>query len=296
MKYEDAMAIRDDYYEISEPSVDDDFAFTEALGELIRESGHPRYMAELAWFYCGRKRFDLEEKYLLMAAECGYGPAFEELGYMYYFGQNGEKDFAKAFEYYTKGAQPDEYGNEGSLWCVYKLADMYRFGCYVAKDVGRYREMIEEAYGKVKNARTLGEPFPEIAYRLAGIRAEQGREQEALTLLRKAKRFLAERLSYDPFWGHIEVMGRIVLMMHRLAPSGGVKADFYDLFFLTQRPGSYALTRMGQPLVLSVTQDSEGLAIEFCGRYYRDFADLCGKASVDGRRVTEIYDELTISV
>ena len=48
-------------------------------------------MCELGWFYCSKKKFDLEIKYLEMAAEYGYLPAMEELGYMWYYGQHGEK-------------------------------------------------------------------------------------------------------------------------------------------------------------------------------------------------------------
>ena len=327
MKFKDALAIRDDFHELSVPSADEEFAYTEAMAMLIESTGEPKYMAELAWFYCDRKRFDLEEKYLTMAAECGFGPAFEELGYMYYFGQNGVKDYRKAFECFTKGAEPDRFGNEGSLWCRYKLADMYRFGCFVEKDEARYREMIEEAYGLVKSARRLSEPYPEIAYRLAGIRAEQGESAVAVALLRRAKAFLAERLSYDAFWGHIEVMGRIVRLLYELTPFDEDEADFYDLFHLTRTPGRYGITRAGKSLVLDVNADFanggaagttaaeagtagttaaetgsagtgasqyesvRGAAIECEGRFYRDFADLCGKMKIDGRRVTELYDE-----
>lgn len=291
MKYEDAMAIKQDFYEISEPTADDEFLFTEALGELIEMTKDPKNMAELAWFYCGRKRFDLEQKYLEMAAECGYGPAFEELGYMYYYGQNGDKDYAKAFECYSKGAEPDRYGNEGSLWCKFKIADMYRYGCHVAQDENKYRELIEEAYEAVKNPIYLNEPYPEIAYRLAGIRADQGETEEAITLLRRGKRFMAERLSYDAFWGNLEVMGRIVRKMYQLTPFDADEADFYDLFHLTQTPGVYSFTRNRCTTLLIVSGEGEDRAIECEGRFYRDFADFCAKATVDGRKVTELYDE-----
>ena len=66
---------------------------------------------------------------------------------------------------------------------------MYRFGCSVEKDEDKYREMIEDAYEQVKDPRFLNDPFPEISLRLAGIRADQGRKDEAIELLKKAKRF-----------------------------------------------------------------------------------------------------------
>ena len=122
-----ALKALQEYYDIKNPTPDDEFKFTEALGYLIEETKNPKYMCELGWYYCSKKRFDLEIKYLEMAAEYGYLPAMEELGYMWYYGQHGEKDYDKAFYYFSKGAEGD--GTNGNLWCKYKLADMYRVGC-----------------------------------------------------------------------------------------------------------------------------------------------------------------------
>ena len=106
MTITDALRFRQDFYDKQDPSADEEFMFTEAMGTLIQETKKPEYMAELAWFYCGRKQFATEKKYLEMAAECGYGPAHEELGYMWFHGQHGEKDYKKAFEYFSKGRSP----------------------------------------------------------------------------------------------------------------------------------------------------------------------------------------------
>jgi TPR repeat protein len=101
----DALKALQDYYDTKNPTADDEFKFTEALGYLIEETKNPKYMTELGWYYCSKKRFDLEIKYLEMAAEYGYLPAMEELGYMWYYGQHGEKDYDKAFYYFSKGAE-----------------------------------------------------------------------------------------------------------------------------------------------------------------------------------------------
>ena len=233
MNCNEAMMAIVNYYDLTNPSEDDDFIFTESLGYLIEETKDPKYMCELGWYYSSKKRFDLEIKYLEMAAEYGYLPAMEELGYMWYYGQHGEKDYEKAYFYFSKGAE----GENGSLWCKYKLADMYRFGCSVEKDEKKYREMIEAAYEEVKDPQFLGDPFPEICLRLAGIRIEDGKKEEAVKLLRDGKEFLAERLSADPFWGHIEVMGRIIRLLYEITPYEENKSDFYDLFYLTDQPG-----------------------------------------------------------
>ncbi len=138
MTIADALRIRSDYFMNDNPTEEEEFLYTEALDLLINETKKPAYMTELGWFYCERKRFDLELKYLEMAAEFGDMDAMEELGYMYYYGQHGEKDYAKAYECFKKGAQS---GNEVSKhWCRYKIADMYHYGYHVEKDEKKYRE------------------------------------------------------------------------------------------------------------------------------------------------------------
>ncbi len=289
MNNTEALKALNEYYDIKNPSADDEFKFTEALGYLIEETKDPKYMCELGWYYCSKKRFDLEIKYLEMAAEYGYLPAMEELGYMWYYGQHGEKDYDKAFYYFSKGAEDK---SRGSLWCKYKLADMYRFGCSVEKDEEKYRKMIEDAYEEVKDPKYLNDPFPEISLRLAGIRADEGKTDEAFRLLKNAKRFMAERLSVEAFWGHIEVMGRIVRFMYELKNLDDNKVDFYDLFYLTQKSGKYALYYGKKKYALEVVDEDGEKAIRFNDKWYKCFEDLCQKAAIDGNKVTNIYDEI----
>ncbi len=316
------------YYDIENPTADDEFIYTESLKIMITETKDPKYMAELAWFYCDRKRFDLEIKYLEMAAECVYGPACEKLGYMWYFGQHGEKDYKKAFEYFTTGSETDKYGNEGSLWAKYKLADMYRFGLSVEKNEEKYRDLIEEAYEKVKHPVYLNEPFPEISLRMAGILSTEGRIDEAMQMLRDAKRFMAERLLRDAFWGHIEVMGRIVRFFYKLKASCEAEIpfkmpephwDFYDLFYLTEEPGTYVLSYLDrntekkirieavldeetdsskdqgkaptENLAETATISNPHIAIKYDGKWFRNFNEFCSKARLSDRKFTTIYDE-----
>lgn len=161
MQISEAIGRLNDYYNYDNPKESDRILYVESLEYLIAETKDPKYMTELAWYYCDMKRFDLEIKYLEMAAEYGYLPAYEELGYMYYYGQHGVQDYKKAFECFTKGAEGKD--GEGSKWCRFKLADMYRFGCYVEKDEQKYREIIEQLFTEIKSPCRLSNPFPEIA-------------------------------------------------------------------------------------------------------------------------------------
>ena len=289
MNYADARRTVQDFYDLKNPSESDEFRYTEALTYLIEKTKEPEYMYDLGWYYCSKKNFDLERKYMEMAAECGCKPAMEELGYMWYYGQHGEQDYDKAFYYFSKGAESSN-GNV-NLWCKYKLADMYRYGCSVEKDEDKYREIIEEAYEQVKAPDHLNDPFPEISLRLAGIREEQGKQEEAAGLLKRAKRFMAERLSMEVFWGHVEVMGRIVRYLYKLRPFNQESADFYDLFYLTQMPGQYEFLYKGKKIRIEAAQEDGEIRIRYDGKWYRSFEDFCLKAEIGNSRFTSIYDE-----
>ncbi|MCR4762893.1 MAG: hypothetical protein K5696_05125 [Lachnospiraceae bacterium] len=283
MTIAEASQIEQDFMDTSSPTEDQEFLYTEALGFLIEETKNPKYMYNLGWHYCTKKRFDLEIKYLEMAAEYNFGPALEELGYMWYYGQHGEKDYKKAFEYFSRGADIAHEEYPRSLWCKYKLADMYHNGYAVEKDEKRYRKIIEEAYEEVKDPQYLNEPFPEIAWRYAGILAGDGDKDKAYSLLEQAKSFLAERISLESFWGYIDTMGRIVNNMYELKPLNKDMFNFYDLFFLANEPGIWEFTYNGKTYRIEATDD-EDRAIRFEGRYYRDFSELCQKAAIDGER------------
>jgi hypothetical protein len=172
---------------------------------------------------------------------------------------------------------------------------MYRFGCFVKKDEARYCRMIEEVYEEIKNPARLNQPFPEVCLRLAGIRDEQGRRDEAIDLLVKAKKFMAERLSLDPFWGHIEVMGRIVRYLDKISfylPPRFPSNDFYHFFIFTETPGRYYMSYRGRRLEIEVTEENGEKAIGYDGKWYRSFEDFCSRAEVNGKKFTSVYDEI----
>ena len=125
-----AKNIIEEYY--ADVSNGDEVMLVEALEYLIDKTKEAKYMHELAWYYASIKRVDLEEKYLMMAAEYDYGPALMELGYIYYYGQNGVVDYKKAYQNFKKGSK--FCGELDKYWCKYKLADCYHNGYYVKKN------------------------------------------------------------------------------------------------------------------------------------------------------------------
>ena len=175
------------------------------------------------------------------------------------------------------------------MWSEYKLADMYRYGCYVDKDEEMYKKLIRAAYEKIKRPNRLNDPYPEITYRMAGILAEEGKKTAAVMMLKSAKKFMAERLSYDPFWGHIEVMERIIRLMYSLTNVDTTKLDIYDIFGVISPNTGYSFKIGNKKYKIGV--DAEG-AVKFDGIWYRNYKDFIQKATIGNEKITKVYDEL----
>ena len=162
---------------------EEEFEYTEALGFMIAETADPRYMMSLGGYYYGQRNFELALKYYDMAAALDYEEANECLGYVWYYGRTGEKDYEKAFKYFSAAAE------KGNPVARYKIADMYHYGYYVEKNEDEYERIIESLYEEISHPEKLTSiismeyyPQPGIYYRLARIRAAEGRISEAICL------------------------------------------------------------------------------------------------------------------
>ena len=287
MNITEAMQIEREFYDKQTLTEDEIFAFTEALGFLIRETKHPGYMMELGGFYYEEKHFDLALKYYEMAAECHDPNADLCLGYIWYYGRTGKRDFEKAFHYYTRSMEG------GSLQAAYKVADMYKNGYYVEKDYDRYCAIIEGLYPRIKNAMYLNDPLPEIFTRLARIRMEQNRGDEAEDLLLQARDFLAQRISDHPFFGDLNIMKWLEEDLQKLGRKPEEdEFDLFDLFTVLREPATVHF-RCGRTdhEVRSVMEDGE-CVICFDGKWFRQADDFFAKAQTDGKLLTSIYQEL----
>ena len=157
-------------------------------------------MVELGASYYEDRRFDLALKYYELAAEYGNVYAISDLGYIWYYGRTGEKDYEKAFHYFDTARQM------GDLIAAYKVADMYKNGYYVEKDTERYKKIIEDLYLKIKDTPYFDDPLPEIFIRLAKIRSEEENKEEALRLYDRARKVLSKRIQAHPFFGDRNIM------------------------------------------------------------------------------------------
>lgn len=260
---------------------DEEFEFTEALEFMIKETADPRYMMELGGYYYGQKIFDLALKYYEMAAVTGFEPANECLGYVWYYGRTGTKDYEKAFKYFSAAAE------RGNIVARYKIADMYKNGYYVDKDYGKYKEIIRELYPEIVDAQYLDDPLPEIFTRLAAIEAEEGNTDEAIDLYLRAKDFLAQRIMHNPFFGNLNIMKWLIEDLYKLIEPDPLEIDFFDLYYWLTRPCKIRFRCKGKYHEVSCVEENGENVIDFEGRWYRTVDDFFKKATIEGKLLTD---------
>ena len=282
----EAAKIRNKFRTIDKPSEEDIFLYTEAMDYLIYENKDPHAMLDLGGYYYEQKRFDLALKYYEMAAEYKIPYAYEGLGYIWYYGRTGKRDFEKAFHYYSLAKEA------GITEAAVKVADMYKNGYFVEQNYEKYKEIIEELYPKVRKAQTLGEPLPEVFTRLAMIRKEEGRFNEAIRLLLEAKDFQAQRLKYNAFFGDINIMKWLIDDLYEIAPFDDEDFDLFDCMWLLQEPVTISFYYEGTKLTIKAEEENGELAIHWLNDVYPDRDDFYAKAMWGKQRLMSIYDEL----
>lgn len=122
--------------------------------------------------------------------------------------------------------------NKGNLVATYKVADMYRNGYYVDKDMYKYKSMIEDLYEKVRDCRNVFDPVPEVYTRLARIRTDEGKEEDAVNLYLKAKDWLAQRIRHNAFFGNLNIMKWFIDDLYKLIE---FDEDYFDLIMLAPK-------------------------------------------------------------
>lgn len=284
MTITEARRIIDEYEFKSVLTDDEEFLLLEALEFMINATKDTEWMVRLGGYHYDKKNFDLALKYYEMADEFGDKWAPEGLGYIWYYGRTGEKDYDKAFHYYTKAM------NNGLLQSKVKVADMYKNGYGVERDTDKYIELIEEAYDEVKGTEFLGAPLPEVYTRLAKIRREQCKTDEAINLYAEAKNFLAERITMNPFFGDINIMKWLEEDLYELIDIDRADFDLYDLFVLLREPIKVAFMYEDEEYEVESVEEDGGMSIRFGNTWFHDIDEFFAKAIIDGERVPVLYD------
>lgn len=287
MTVKEARKIVDDFSDNTRKiSEEEFFMFTEAMDFLIDEEHQPQDMMYLGGVYYEMKRFDLALKYYEMAASYDYDEAYECLGYIWYYGRTGERDYKKAFEYFSKMM------NKGNLVATYKVADMYKNGYYVQKDMATYSRMIEELYPKVKTCRNVFDPVPEVYTRLARIRTEQGRTEEAINLYLYAKDFLAQRIRYNAFFGNLNIMKWLIDDLYELIEFDEEFFDFYDIYYLLKTPHKISFDHEEKTYQIESVMEGGECVVCFDGKWFHSRDDFFKDGVIGNTKLTSIYNDL----
>lgn len=286
MDISQAKQILYDFRNNPEPSEDDVFMYTEALGYLIHETHDPRYMIELGGFYYGEKHFDLAEKYYLLADEYNYEEAAACLGYIYYYGRTGEKDYEKAFKYYSKSA---DLGNPQS---AYKVADMYRNGYAVEKDFDKFASIVKGLWNRRNSDDYIRYLTPEIASRMGMVKEHEGNDKDAYDFYKLAKRSLIRRLKSNDFFGNFTIMSMLVDNIHRVHEVAPGEIDFYDLYVLLKTPSSWMIDLFGKKYIISSEMEDGGITVACDGKYYRNISDFITGGTVEDMKLFRIADRI----
>lgn len=284
MTLTEARRIEQDFYKIPAPDEDGIFLYTEAMDYIIQTTHSPEAMMMLGGWYYEQRQFELALKYYEMAAEYKSVSAYECLGYIWYYGRTGTKDYKKAFNYFKLAK------DAGNIIAAYKLADMYKNGYFVEKNYDEYCRIIEELYPKIRTANNLYDPLPEIYTRLARIRTEQGRYDEAVNLYYEAKDFLAQRISYNAYFGNLNIMMWLIDDLYKLVEFDRDNFGLYDLYYLAKSPVKVRFYFDDREQIWEVTEENGNLVICFNDKWYRSREDFFAKACIDDIPVTHIYD------
>lgn len=259
--------------------------FIGAMEYLIEAEGRPEDMMYLGGYHYEQRRFDLALKYYEMAAALDFDDAYECLGYIWYYGRTGERDYAKAFYYFSKMME------KGSLAATYKVADMYKNGYHVAKNQAKYEEMIEALYPKVLHCKSVFDPIPEVFTRLARIRRDRGEEEAAAALYLDAKDCLAERISINAFFGNLNMMKWLVDDLYELIEFQEDSFDFFDLYYLLKTPHRVAMRFDEHRYVLESALEGEECAVYLNGMRFANRDQFFQKAVIDGKKATSVWDD-----
>ena len=288
MNIREARSIQRNFERMDDPTEEDIFLYTEAMGYLIHETADSGVMLSLGGFYYERKQFDLALKYYELAAEYKVPNAWEGLGYIWYYGRTGRRDFEKAFHYYSLAKEA------GITEAAVKIADMYKNGYYVEQNYEKYKEIIKELYPKVIKARYLNEPVPEVCTRLAMIRKEEGDIDEAVRLLYQAKDFQAQRLKYNNFFGGINIMKWLIDDLYEMTEFDEYDFDLFDCMWLLRGQESVTIRFYyeGAPHTIKAIVENGELTIRWGGEIYPDRDEFYARAMLDGQRLMSLQDEL----
>ena len=290
-----AYKLIDKFYSNDNPSQEDEFIFVEAANYIIETENDANVMSSLGGFYYGKQKYALAEKYYLLADENGDEYASCGLGFIYYYGRNGERDFSKAFYYYNKSM------GFGNMESAMKIADMYHNGFGVEKNEAKYKEILESIFNRIKDTDRLFDPYPEVAHRLSDIYISERKIDITKPMLTKAKSFITQRIRYSPFWGNFIVCKRVIELYYKVFPfdKDNLFLSFFDFFHLFKSPHKVKCIYNGKEYLIESFFDEGAMRVKCNNVLYKSTEDFLTNAMFENKHVYIIeydYDFRTLQI
>lgn len=246
----------------------------EALEYLISETHDPVHITHLGSVHYGDKRFDLALKYYELAATYDFAPAYQCLGYIWYYGRCGTVDYKKAYECYCKAAEL------GDTVAEYKIGDMYKNGYYVEQSYEKHCEIVERVYEKIKDADILEEPTAQVFLRMARIRKKQGRIDEAIVFLIRARADMRRFFVYAPDFYEVENMRCMTEELYELIPCDMQDLNLFDLLFVLKKPCKVTFYYKSKQYEVESVEEDGGISVRFEDKWYRSIKTFFENAKI----------------
>ena len=300
MTKEEANEVLMKYYDKSSLTEEEEFELIETLKYLIE---HPLFdeqnftFAEwLGGIYYDKRMFDLALKYYELAEMQGSRWAWNGLGYIWYYGRTGTIDYEKAYRYFKKMVDydGDEFDQRNKMEAWFKIADMYKNGYYIEKDYEKYKQIIEDLYEKERNgAFGSHRGYAPLYTRLAGIRSQEGRKEEAIELYLEARRDLIFSLRTNRFFGDLNRINWLVNDLYKLIDFDPTDFDLYDLYYLLKEEHLVSFRhRRKKHEIESVLSEEGEMNIRFDDTWYRNISDFFNQTDLNGESIEHEYYDL----
>ncbi len=291
MNKEQATKIWDNYYNKRTHSKKDDEDLIEAL-LFLSDDGDIEATAYLGGMYYEMKKFDLAEKYYLIASEEGNVGAMNGLGYIYYYGRLGTPDYEKAFKYYKMSA------DLGHINSMIKVSDMYKNGYYVEKDLDKSYDILMNAFTEIgEDGNMIFWHYPEVASRIATIKFNKGEIEEGIHYMRQARDVLVDRMARtDSFWGDLTIMSTIESSLFKYDKDINYDACIYNLLELMKTPDKYYFCHYDEEhyTVESIKEEDGTISVKYNEKWFKSIKDFFLYAMVGEEKLTAIAEELRL--
>lgn len=279
---------------------EDEFRMVEALMFIFKETRECKPILYLGGYYYGKKDFDLALKYYDMAAGLGSNEANLYLGYVWYYGRTGQRDYEKAFKCFeavTKATVGDdkEHGQvskDDQVEASLKIADMYKNGYYVKEDYKEYKKIIDKLFKDMKlffEDHDVFQKYAEVGLRKAGILEQEGKKEKALEIYYVCRYDLAVRLTYNLFFGDVNQMSWVIDDIYRITEFDSIDFDLYDLFHLLKEEHQVQFLYENKTYIIESKKDKEGMSYRLEDKWYRTFNDLLLYGSVKNESLPYLY-------